>query len=123
MNVEVNETNIDVFALTELTGNSREDLLSRAAEASMQGYVLTVRLPDNMLSLNIFDHAESTPVADEPEPDVETVDGEVLADLTTELDCLFTSVTDRDGSSVGLCVVHNAPQNGATGLCTNVKPL
>lgn len=63
MQVEVNETNIDKFGLAQLTDNSREVLLSRAAEAAAEGYVLSVNVPDDhLIELNIFDVVEGQPV-------------------------------------------------------------
>jgi hypothetical protein len=57
MNVEVNEENIDLFALDEYTGNSKEELLALASEAEESGTVLAVKLP-NMTpkeDTNLFD--------------------------------------------------------------------
>ncbi len=56
MDVEVNEENIDLFALVMMTGNSREEMLSRAAEASVNGYILSVNIPDDQLHQNVFDN-------------------------------------------------------------------
>ena len=66
-NVEVNETNIDLFALTELTGNTREEMLNMAADAAAKGYVFSVKVPDELIHMNIFDAAveeEPSPIAD-----------------------------------------------------------
>src|SRR6478609_2276690 len=56
MHVEVNEANIDRYKLVELTGNSREMMLSRAAEAKESGHILSVEVPDDqVLEQNVFD--------------------------------------------------------------------
>jgi len=56
MHVEVNEANIDLYKLVELTGNSREMMLSRAAEAKESGHILSVEVPDDqVLEQNVFD--------------------------------------------------------------------
>jgi len=67
MHVEINETNIDKFGLVKLTGNSREVLLSRAAEAAESGYLLSFNIPDDLIHQNVFDIAESMEV-DDPLP-------------------------------------------------------
>lgn len=95
MNVEVNETNIDLFALPELTGNTREELLSRAAEAAEAGYVLTVALPDSLLRQNVFEVAQSTPVPQEDQG------------LFLGIPCSYTLTKGRTGLPVWLCTVHN----------------
>jgi hypothetical protein len=56
MEVEVNEANIDLYDLVKMTGNSREFLLSKAAEAAEHGTVLSCRVPDDIvLEQNVFD--------------------------------------------------------------------
>lgn len=63
MHVEVNETNIAVYDLVKLTGNAREDLLSRAAEAEENGYTLYCEIPDPQgpIEVNAFQHFGSSP--------------------------------------------------------------
>lgn len=96
MQVEVNDANITQFGLVELTGNTRELLMTRAREAEESGYVLSVEIPDTLIHMNVFDMAPSSPSEAEtdrrnpimdPEPDkaapgrdvhVEVVLGEVI---------------------------------------------
>jgi len=63
MQVEVNEQNIVLYGLVQLTGNSAETLLKHAAEAASQGYVLTCRIPDveETIDMNVFEAAGSQP--------------------------------------------------------------
>jgi len=90
MHVEVNETNIDKYGLVQLTDNPRTELLSRAAEAAENGFVLTVDIPDGqVIEQNVFDSAEK-------------IDFEPTLDI-----CIYTVVADRDGGHKALCVVHN----------------
>jgi hypothetical protein len=65
--VEVNEQNIVLYGLVQLTGNSTETLLKHAAEAAAAGYVLTCRIPDveELIDMNVFEAAGSEP--SEPE--------------------------------------------------------
>lgn len=56
MQVEVNEANIDLYELVKLTGNTREFLLSQAADAKANGTVLSCNVPDDqVLEQNVFD--------------------------------------------------------------------
>lgn len=90
MQVEVNETNIDKFNLVELTGNAREDLLSRAAEASVEGYVLSCEVPDDqVLEQNVFEVYESEHV------DPRRLNG-----------CGYEQRQDFDGGLHWICVTH-----------------
>lgn len=95
MQVEVNETNIDKFGLVALTENSRETLLSRAAEATEQGYVLSVNVPDDhLIELNIFDVVEGQPV-ENPE---------------NLGQCRYANRwNNQAGESVMVCIVHDQP--------------
>lgn len=95
MQVEVNETNIDKFGLVALTENSREELLSHAAEASTHGFALTVEVPDDhLIELNIFDVVEGQPV-ENPE------------NLGK---CRYANRwNNKVGESVMVCIVHDQP--------------
>ncbi len=62
MDVEVNEENIDLFALAKLTGNTREEMLSQAADAAEAGYILSVNIPDTELHHNVFENYVATVV-------------------------------------------------------------
>lgn len=68
MHVEVNEQNIILYGLVQLTGNSAEEMLLAARRAELDGYVLTCEVPDtDDININIFESAESTPA----EPTIE----------------------------------------------------
>jgi hypothetical protein len=73
MQVEVNEQNIVLYGLVQLTGNSAEVLLRHAEQAKAEGYVLTCRIPDveETIDMNVFESTESeiSPKEDEkPNP-------------------------------------------------------
>lgn len=91
MHVEVNEANIDRFGLVEFTGNSREEMLSRAAEAAEAGHVLSVDVPDDrVLEQNVFDVYES-----------ESVD-------VRRLKCHYEKLSNDGGKTyVVMCTLHN----------------
>ena len=58
MHVEINEANIDKFNLVELSGETREFLLSQAADAAAADppHVLSCNVPDDLvLEQNVFD--------------------------------------------------------------------
>ena len=62
MHVEVNEQNIILFGLVQLTGNSAEEMLAKAAEAREEGYTLTCEIPsiaEDLIKVNMFDAAGS----------------------------------------------------------------
>lgn len=70
MQVEVNEQNIILYGLAQLTGNSVETLMARAKEAENAGHILCVEVPDNtgvdkIIRQNLFESAGSTPVPDD----------------------------------------------------------
>lgn len=90
MQVEVNEANIDKFNLVELTGNSRELMLSRAAEASLEGHVLSCNVPDELvLEQNVFEVYESEHV------DPRRLNG-----------CGYEQREDTGGGQHWICVIH-----------------
>jgi hypothetical protein len=68
MQVEVNEENIVRYNLVQLTGNTKEALLTAAMQAEKNGYVLTCRIPepsDDVLQMNIFEGAQGDVPSDE----------------------------------------------------------
>ena len=90
MHVEVNEANIDLYQLVTLTGNSREFLLSEAANAAANGHVLSVNVPDDqVIEQNVFDVYESEHV------DPRRLNG-----------CGYEIIPDVDGEEHLVCVVH-----------------
>lgn len=90
MQVEVNEANIDAFNLVERFGNTREFLLSQAADAATKGMVLSVDLPDELvLEQNVFQVYEG-----------EHVDPRRLRG------CGYEEREDTDGNKYMVCVMH-----------------
>lgn len=69
MHVEVNETNIAVYELEKLTGNSKEVLLENAEQAQRNGHILYCQIPDREVRVNAFEHFDS-----EPAPKVRNLD-------------------------------------------------
>lgn len=72
MQVEINEQNIVKYNLVQLTGNTTEELMTAAAEAEANGYVLSCRIPDvdELLEHNVFESVNGDPVSPEDlEPD------------------------------------------------------
>lgn len=63
MQVEVNEQNIVLYGLVQLTGNSAEVLLQHAEDAKKHGYVLSCNIPDpeETIDMNVFEAAGSEP--------------------------------------------------------------
>ena len=64
MQIEVNEQNIVLYGLVQLTGNSTETLLMHAEQARQNGYVLTCRIPDieqDLIDMNVFEAVDSKP--------------------------------------------------------------
>jgi hypothetical protein len=54
--VEINETNIDRYNMAERFNQSREELLSRAAEATEQGFAVSAKIPRAEVDkFNVFD--------------------------------------------------------------------
>lgn len=90
MQVEVNEANIDRFKLVELTGNTREFMLSKAADAAEEGYVLSCDVPDaQVLEQNVFDVYESEHV------DPRRLNG-----------CGYEKREDTVGGEHWVCIIH-----------------
>jgi hypothetical protein len=90
MLVEVNEKNIDKYNLVELTGNSREDMLSAAAEARINGHNLSCNVPDDQVETeNVFDIYESEPV------DPRRLQG-----------CGYEEREDNEGNKYQVCLLH-----------------
>lgn len=82
MQIEVTEETIEEYGLDILTGNSKEEMLKRAAEALESGYTLTVKIHDRVTDANIFDHFESRVVGnpDESGRFDDVVEGEIVED-------------------------------------------
>lgn len=67
MQVEVNEQNIILYGLVQLTGNSAEKMLQLRDEAAKEGLTLFCKVPDiadDLVEMNVFETAGSEP-ADE----------------------------------------------------------
>lgn len=101
--VEVNEENIDRFALVELTGNTREEMLSMAADAAVKGYVFSVKVPDELLHMNIFDAAV--------EVETPVTDGLVHNDRC-RYEKRIKKTKYREDEAVYFCIIHNQETNG-----------
>lgn len=112
MQVEVNETNIDKFGLVQMTGNTREFMLSQAAEANSNGHILSVEVPDEIvLEQNVFDVYESEAV------DPKRLDGH----------CHYELVLNDRQAEVWVCLVHGQEskyehEEGGTRPCLEVDP-
>lgn len=90
MHVEINEKNIDRYNMAELTGNTREFLLSQAADAAASGTVLSCKVPDDQAAaFNVFEEFES-----------EHVDPRRLRG------CGYEEKEDVDGNKHLVCVLH-----------------
>lgn len=59
MHIEVTEESIDLFGMAELTGETKEFLLSKAAEAIANGHTLSIDVP---IDRNVFDERTAKPV-------------------------------------------------------------
>lgn len=59
MHIEVTEESIDLFGMCELTGETKEFLLAKAAEAIASGHTLSIDVP---IDRNVFDSRTATPV-------------------------------------------------------------
>ena len=119
--IEVNEENIDRFALHELTGNTREEMLSRAAEARMNGYTLSCEVPDDLIHLNIFDTA----------PKVEHDDvgrATSIADSLVPNDrCRYEKKWTDEVGTIDVCIIHGQNSKHDTTVepqapCLHVDP-
>lgn len=90
MQVELNEKNIDKYKLVELTGNDREFLLEKAAEAVSNGHTISVNVPDEQVETeNVFDIYES-----------EHVDPRRLQH------CGYEDREDEKGNHYLICLLH-----------------
>lgn len=90
MHVELNEKNIDKYNLVELTGNTREFMLSQAADARVNGHTISVNVPDELVETeNVFDVYES-----------EVVDPARLRH------CGYEEREDTEGGKHYICLLH-----------------
>lgn len=101
--IEVTEENIDRFALSELTGNTREEMLSMAADAAVKGYVFSVKVPDELLHMNIFDAAIEV---DSPIADALTPNDRCRYEVRN-----FTLISGVKEDRY-ICIIHNQETNG-----------
>jgi len=86
MQVEVNEQNIVIYGLVQLTGNTAEEMLREAKEAEDKGYILTCQIPDigdELLNMNVFDAAGSEPADRSMKHGGESPYGSMLLDENT----------------------------------------
>lgn len=90
MQVEINEKNIDKYNLVEMSGETREFLLSQAAEARVNGHTLSANVPDELVETeNVFDIYES-----------EHVDPRRLQH------CGYEDREDEEGTHYLICLLH-----------------
>lgn len=90
MHVEVNETNIDRYNLVELTGNSREFMLSKAADAAEKGFTISCNVPDEKVAkFNVFEEFESD-----------------MVDPRRLKGCGYEARLDTEGATHMVCVLH-----------------
>lgn len=95
--VEVNELNIAVFELVQLTGNTKEELLVAAREAEASGHVLYCQIPDEEGHINVFKHGRGVPPSEQPEQiTVEQVESEYKALPSPEVDFRIVDVVDAE---------------------------
>ena len=88
--VEVNETNIDRYNMEQRFKQSRTDLLSRAAEATTEGFVLSVKIPkDEVKQFNVFENF-----------------GEEVVDPRRINSCGYEKRELEEGGEVYVCLVH-----------------
>jgi hypothetical protein len=115
MRVLVTLSNILEYGLDTITGNSREDLLARAAEMRAEGYELFVTLPDveggdkeAPTERNAFAHYGSD--LPEPEgPSHEQSSLNLIASPTPFSQCLYAYHHFDSGEYKWICVPHNSP--------------
>jgi hypothetical protein len=107
MRVQVTLENILAYGLDTLTGNTREDLLARAAQEEAEGNNMYVIIPDVAggdteapTERNIFAH-----FSEMPDPDGRSHD-QVAVDLSQA--CSYKLDWHEDGNSFFVCKKHNA---------------
>lgn len=90
MHVEITEKNIDKYKLDELSGETREFLLSQAAQARESGHTLSANVPDELVETeNVFDIYDS-----------EVVDPRRLQH------CGYEDREDTEGKHYLICLLH-----------------
>lgn len=107
MRVRVTPVNIDAYDLVTVTGNTREDLLARAAEALVEGHGdFYVIIPDVLggdteipTERNVFEHYDGL-----PEPDGYTHE---QASIDLARACSYKLEFTSDGKSFYICQKHN----------------
>lgn len=124
LHVEVNETNIAIYDLVQLTGNTKELLLQRAREAEHEGFTLTCRIPNpnDRLEVNAFEHFQS-----EPDPELGPVaealsSGQALG--TDGVRCRYELRYTDEVGEVWVCIIHgNNSKHDVTGPDSDVPCL
>lgn len=134
MRVKVTLDNILDYGLDAITGNSRADLLARAAEEEALGFEMYVNIPDVVggdteipEERNVFEHFGSDGL---PEPDgaVHQQEAVNLSERAyIEKPCHYRVVTLIDNDSKWVCNVHNEPSkhsivHGSHEPCLKVDP-
>jgi len=116
-NVEVNETNIDRYNMAERFGQSREELLSRAAEARQpqedapDGFVLSVKIPkEETARFNVFENFRDEHI-----------------DASRITHCGYEQRELEEGGFVYVCLLHGKTSNhnveeNPTAPCIQVDP-
>lgn len=115
--VEVNETNIDRYNMTERFSMTREELLNRAAEAakpqddSPEGFVLSVKIPkEEVARFNVFENFRDEHV-----------------DASRITHCGYEKRELEDGGFAYVCILHGKVSNHdveaePTAPCIQVDP-
>jgi hypothetical protein len=134
MRVLVTLSNILEYGLDTITGNTREDLLARAAEMEANGYEMFVNLPDIMggeqeapTERNVFDHFNS----ELPEPDG-AVHSQTALNLTNYpqpiVPCSYAyRYLVENNEHKWICLLHDSPSKhpiepGSSEPCLVIDP-
>lgn len=103
--VELNEVNIDLYNLVELTGNSKKAMLEKAREAAETGHILSVNVPDEMIiEQNIFEQFPAEVID-------EVITVEQVPHEEEQYPCIFTTIVDPHQGSIEICVLHGQPSS------------
>lgn len=133
MRVLVTLSNIIEYSLDTITGNTREDLLLRAAEMRDNGYDMFVNLPDVMggereapTERNVFEHFND----ELPEPEG-AVHSQTALNLTNHpwpvVPCSYAYRQIDNGEHKWVCLIHDVPSKhniveGSNEPCLVIDP-
>jgi hypothetical protein len=133
LRVVITPQNIDEYGLDYITGNTREDLITEAAEMREKGYDMFVNIPDAMggdkdapTERNVFEYY-TTGVPDSGEVTHSQESTNLIDQTYIPTSCNYRHIVIGNGELKWICNIHDVPSKhlinpGSHAPCLAIDP-